>query len=78
MVPGRHGTAAVGSQERKIPVGKSRRFAGLGVATQPAIPLGDVESVPMPFRDIQRIALTLTIGSAIFLGPALDVVHAAE
>jgi hypothetical protein len=32
----------------------------------------------MPFRDIQRIALTLTIGSAIFLGPALDVVHAAE
>ena len=27
----------------------------------------------MPFRDIQRIALTLTIGSAISLGPALDV-----
>ena len=26
----------------------------------------------MPFRDIQRIALTLTIGSAISLGPALD------
>jgi tetratricopeptide (TPR) repeat protein len=26
----------------------------------------------MPFIDIQRIALTLTIGSAIFLGPALD------
>jgi len=26
----------------------------------------------MPFIDIQRVALTLTIGSAIFLGPALD------
>ena len=26
----------------------------------------------MPFRDIQRIALALTIGSAISLGPPLD------
>ena len=26
----------------------------------------------MPFRDLQRVALTLTIGSAISLGPALD------
>jgi len=32
----------------------------------------DVESGPMPFRDMQRIALTLTIGAAITLGPALD------
>ena len=32
----------------------------------------DVESGPMPFRDMQRIALSLTIGSAISLWPALD------
>ena len=32
----------------------------------------DVESGPMPFRDMQRAALMLTVGAAITLGPALD------
>ena len=65
--------------------GAGRRGAQRGLKSRPTIAgraLGnvpdrrslwaDVESVPMPFRAIQRIALTLTIGSAIFLGPALD------
>ena len=32
----------------------------------------------MPFRDMQRIALTLTIGTAIALGPALDARQTGE
>jgi tetratricopeptide (TPR) repeat protein len=36
------------------------------------VPSADVESRPMTLRHTQRIALTLTIGSAISMGPTLE------
>jgi tetratricopeptide (TPR) repeat protein len=49
---------------------EDRAREGIDVAHQALS--ADVESGPMPFRDLQRIALTLTVGTAISLGPALD------